>query len=150
MPLGVIRPDEWNLPLFLHVLGAMLLVGTLLLAGFVLFWRQGERSTAGLGFRVVLFGVLPAYLLMRVAAEWIYDEEGFGGEDPDWIAIGYIVTDGGAVLLLVTLVLAGIAARRPARPGGGAMLTRVAGAVSYVLLAAYVVAVWAMTAKPGA
>ncbi len=39
MLVAVIRPDEWNLPLFVHVLGAMLLVGTLLLAGLVLFAR---------------------------------------------------------------------------------------------------------------
>ncbi len=149
MPLAVIRPDEWNLPLFLHVLGAMLLVGTLLAAGIVLFWRRGERPTAGLGFRVLLFGVLPSYLLMRVAAQWIYSEEGFGEDDPSWIGIGYIVSDAGALLLLVALVLAGIAARRARSGASGVVLTRIAGGISYLLLVAYVVSVWAMTAKPG-
>ena len=28
--LAVVRPDRWNFPLFLHVLGAMILVGGLL------------------------------------------------------------------------------------------------------------------------
>ena len=30
--LAAIRPDDWNFPLLLHVLGAMLLVGGLLAA----------------------------------------------------------------------------------------------------------------------
>src|SRR5687767_952218 len=29
--LGAIRPDDWDLPLFLHILGAMVLVGSLVL-----------------------------------------------------------------------------------------------------------------------
>ncbi len=150
MPLAAVRADEVNLPLFLHVLGAMLLVGTLLLAGIVLFWRRGDRPPAALGFRVLLLGVLPSYVLMRIAAQWVYSEEGFSGEeDPDWIAVGYIVSDLGALLLLVTLVLTGIAARRARRPEvGGALLTRIAGGISYLLLVAYVITVWAMTAKP--
>jgi hypothetical protein len=34
--LAVIRPDSWNFPLFLHVLGAMILVGATLTAGSAL------------------------------------------------------------------------------------------------------------------
>ena len=147
VPLGAIRPDEWNLPLFLHVLGAMLLVGTLLLAGLVLFAR---RDSAGLGFRVLLLGVLPSYVLMRIGAHWIESEEGFGDDSPGWIGFGYITTDLGALLILVSLILTGIAARRGrTREGSGGALVRVSGGIAYLLLAAYVVAVWAMTAKPG-
>ncbi|MDQ4019459.1 MAG: hypothetical protein M3188_06460 [Actinomycetota bacterium] len=145
VPLAVIRPDEWNLPLFLHVLGAMLLVGTLLLAGLVLF----ARRDAGLGFRVLLVGVLPSYLLMRIAGEWIASEENFGENEPDWLTIGYVTADLGALLILVSLVLTGIAARRARTTEGGGALTRVSGGIAYLLLAAYVVSVWAMTAKPG-
>jgi hypothetical protein len=146
VPLAVIRPDEWNLPLFLHVLGAMLLVGTLLLAGLVLF----ARRDAGLGFRVLLVGVLPSYLLMRIAGEWIASEENFGENGPDWLTIGYVTADLGALLILVSLVLTGIAARRARTTDGGGALTRVSGGIAYLLLAAYLVSVWAMTAKPGA
>jgi hypothetical protein len=151
VPLAIIRPDDWNLPLFVHVLGAMLLVGTLLLAGIVLLWRRDGPTPSRLGFRVLLLGVLPSYVVMRVGAQWVYSVEGFGGEDPDWIAVGYITSDAGALLLLVALVLTGIAARRERRANvGGAVLTRIAGGIAYLLLVAYVVAVWAMTAKPGA
>ena len=151
MPLAIIRPDDWNLPLFVHVFGAMLLVGTLLLAGIVLLWRRDGRPQGGLGFRVLLLGVLPSYILMRVGAQWAYSAEGFGDSDPDWISVGYITSDAGALLLLIALILAGIAARRARRPGvAGALLTRIAGAIAYLLLVAYVVTVWAMTAKPGA
>jgi hypothetical protein len=147
VPLAVIRPDEWDLPLFLHVLGAMLLVGTLLLAGLVLF----ARRDAGLGFRVLLLGVLPSYILMRVGGEWIASEENFGDSEPDWLTVGYITADLGAVLIVVSLVLTGIAARRSRRPEArGGALIRVSGGIAYLLLAAYIVAVWAMTAKPGA
>jgi hypothetical protein len=146
VPLAVIRPDEWNLPLFLHVLGAMLLVGTLLLAGLVLF----ARRDAGLGFRVLLAGVLPSYLLMRIAGEWIASEENFGENEPDWLTIGYLTADLGALLILVSLVLTGIAARRARTKEGGGALARVSGGIAYLLLAAYLVSVWAMTAKPGA
>ena len=150
MSLAAVRPDEWNFPLFLHVLGAMLLVGTLLLAGLVLFSRRQRRSGAGLGFRVFLLGVLPSYILMRVGAQWVESEEGFGDDGPGWLGFGYITADIGAILILLCLIITGIAARRSARAeGGGGTLVRVAGGVSYLLLAAYVVAVWAMTAKPG-
>lgn len=147
MLVAVIRPDEWNLPLFLHVLGAMLLVGTLLLAGLVLFARRDP----GLGFRILLVGVLPSYLLMRIAGEWIASEENYGENAPDWLTVGYITADLGALLIVVSLVLTGIAARRSRRPeAGGGALVRISGGIAYLLLAAYVVAVWAMTAKPGA
>ena len=151
MTIAAIRPDEWNVPLFLHVLGAMVLVGTLLLAGIVLFSRREGRSSARLGFRVFLLGVLPSYVVMRVGAQWVESEEGFGDEGPDWIGIGYTTADIGALLILICLVLTGIAARRSSRTegAGGGTLVRIAGGVSYLLLAAYVVAVWAMTAKPG-
>lgn len=151
MPLAAVRADEVNFPLFLHVLGAMLLVGTLLLAGLVLFWRREGRPQSGLGFRILLLGVLPSYILMRVGAEWVYSEEGFSGDDdPGWIGVGYVTSDAGALLLLITLVLTGIAARRARRTEvGGALLTRIAGGIAYLMLVAYVVTVWAMTAKPG-
>ena len=50
-------------------------------------------------------------------------------------------------MILVTLILAGIGARR-ARAGVGGGLTRAAGILACVLLAAYVVTVWAMAGKP--
>ena len=66
--------------------------------------------------------------------------------DPAWIAIGYITADVGALLLLIALILGGIGIRR-ARTGAAGML-RTSLVISVILLAAYVVTIWAMGAKP--
>jgi uncharacterized membrane protein len=141
--LAAVRPDSWNLPLLFHVLGATVLVGTLAVVAVVLVAsaRNGSEAAAGrIGFRTLLLGSLPAYLVMRIAAEWVADEEGVP-DDIDWINIGYIVADGGLLLLIVATVTAGIAARK-------AGASRVAGVLSLVLVMANLVALWAMTSKP--
>ena len=154
--LAIVRPAEWNLPLLLHVLGAMLLVGTLLVAvlAFAYGWRRDDAQQAitlnRLGWWTLLIGVLPSYVLMRIAAQWIYAEEfGDAGDDPGWVAIGYITTDLGALLLLIALIAAGIGARRiRRREGTSSALSRVAAVIAGLMLIAYLVAVWAMTVKP--
>ena len=155
MPILIIRPDDWDLPLLLHVGGAMVMCGALVVAAAVLV--LAVRSTgddrvalARFSFRILLIGVLPAYIVMRGAAEWIYSKEGFSGDnDPGWIGIGYITSDLGLLLIIISTVLAGLAARRiRTNPDGPSMMTRISMALTFVLIAAYVVAVWAMTTKP--
>ena len=52
---------------------------------------------------------------MRIGAQWIYDKEGFeGGEEPTWLAIGWVTADPGGVLLLAGLI-AGWRRRPPPR-----------------------------------
>ena len=135
-------------PLFLHVLGAMLLVGTLLAVAtaILLDWRRGGGGLTRLGLRTMVIAVVPAYVLMRVGAQWTESRADLPGEYA-WIDIGYIVADAGAVLVLVSLILAAIGLRR-LRAGGGRGLARAVGVISTIMLAAYVVAVWAMTTKP--
>jgi uncharacterized membrane protein len=151
--IAAIRPDEVNFPLFLHVLGAMLLVGTLFAAATatMLDWRRpGEApGLTRFGLRTVLLGVLPAYVLMRIGAQWTESREQLPEEveDSTWLAIGYITADAGAVLILVAIVLSAVGLRR-LRDGRGRGFGRAAGIISLVLLAAYVVAVWAMSTKP--
>jgi hypothetical protein len=150
--LAAIRPDDWNLPLLLHVLGAMLLVGGLTTAvtSFWLGWRRDAATLSRLGFWSLLVVAFPSWWLMRLAAQWIYDKEGFGGEgDPGWIGVGFITAEGGGLLLLISIILTGIGVRRLRRGGGGpSTLVRVGAVLATIVLAAYVVAVWAMTAKP--
>ena len=141
-----------DLPLFLHVLGAMLLVGSLAFVGtaIILGWRDSARAAplTRLALRSLFFAVLPAYVLMRIGAQWTEAERDYPENfDAVWLGVGYITADLGALLLLVSLVLAGIGLRK-LRSGGGVGLGRAAGIISLVLIAAYVVAVWAMTAKP--
>ena len=51
------------------------------------------------------------------------------------------------MLVLVSIVLSVLGLRR-LRSGGGTGLARVVGAIAVLLLAAYLVAVWAMSGKP--
>lgn len=147
--LAAIRPESWNLPLFLHVLGAMILVGGTLAAVATLALARGRAELLRLGYRSLLLIALPGWLLMFAGAEWSYREEGLaeGAIDSTWVLVGFLVAEVGAVLLLLSLVLGGIGVRRLAK-GGGLLLMRATLALSLVLLASYAVAVWAMTAKP--
>ena len=95
---------------------------------------------------------MAAWFAMRIGAEWIYSKEGWADapSEPDWLGVGYITADLGGLLLLISVVLAGFGARRLARANGGSnMLARSAGVLALVVLALYLVALWAMTAKPG-
>ena len=146
--LAAIRPDSVNLPLFLHVLGAMLLVGFLFAVAFawILGLRSSERAEglARFGLKTLLLGVLPSYILMRVGAQWTESEQNYPDDfEATWIDIGYITADIGALLILISAILAGVGLRR-----GNVRLARIVGVVSVILLAAFLVAVWAMTAKP--
>ena len=151
MSVAVLRPNDWDLPLFLHVLGAMVLVGTLVVAvaAFAGEWRAREARHAAalrrLAFGALLVGALPSYVLMRVGAEWIGSEENVDELDAAWVDIGNVIANLGLLVLIAATVIAWIAVRRGA---AGGPLGRVAAVLSAVLLAAYVVAVWAMTTKP--
>jgi uncharacterized membrane protein len=154
MLLATIRPDSWNFPLLLHVGGAMLLVGSLLLGAMamLLSWRNGEAALVRLGYRALLFLALPSYIVMRVGAEWIISKE-YPGETPDvtWLNLGYPIADGGGFLLLVAIILTAIAIRRRTRAEAGTSgiaLGRGAAVLASVATIAYLVAVWAMATKP--
>jgi hypothetical protein len=147
--LAVLRPDDFDLPLFLHVLGAMVLVGGLLAGASALAFARGEERSLRLGYWSLLAVSLPGWILMRVGADWIYSEEGWdeAGDDPGWLAAGAIIGDLGGLVLLVALILGGVGVYR-LRAGKGSGLLKATLVLSLVLLAAYVVAVWAMTGKP--
>jgi hypothetical protein len=150
--LAAIRPDEVNFPLLLHVLGAMLLVGTLFTVAIAIVggWRRSDDGDAAsltrFGLLTLLIGVVPSYILMRIGAQWT-ESEGLPDDfEAAWLDIGYIVADVGALLLLICIVLTAFGLRR--LRSGGTGLARAVGVISVLLLAAYIVAVWAMTAKP--
>jgi hypothetical protein len=152
MSYAAVRPDAWNFPLFLHVLGAMVLVGLLAVAVAVLIAAaggSGDRTAAvRLAFRTLLIGAIPAYLVMRIGAEWIADKENLTDSDASWIGIGYSVADGGLLLLIVVNVLAGLAYRRARRGGQPLTLVRWTTGLTLRLIVAYAVALWAMATKP--
>jgi hypothetical protein len=145
--LASIRPDSWNFPLFLHVAGAAVFFGALTVATVAQLssTRVAEpQLLQRVAFRTLLIVGLPAYIVFRVGAEWIYEKEfGDSSDDPAWIGIGYMVSDIGAILFLISLILAGIASRR-SKTGLG----KASGVLSALILVGLVVAVWAMGAKP--
>lgn len=146
--LAALRPDEWDLPLFLHVFGAMILVGGVLTSASALAFARGNARLLRAGYFTLLSVALPGWIVMRAGAQWIYGEEGFeGGEEPTWMAIGWATADPGGALLVTALIAGGIGVRRLG--GGGAGLLRATLVISLILLVAYIVSIWAMSAKPG-
>ncbi len=154
---GTIRPGEWDIPLFLHVLGAFVLIGSAALAATFLFAaaRDGSASNLRLALRTLTIGVIPAWIVLRVAAEWIADKEGFADldEPPSWINIGYIASELGFLLIIVSSLLAWFTLRRVRADDGDAeaapsSAVRAAAILLAVVLVLQVVALWAMTTKP--
>ena len=132
----------------------MALVGGVVLVLVSLVGARGDGGAASLrlGFLSLLWVALPAWVVMRAAAEWVADKEGFNDLDdpPDWLDVGYMAAEPSFLLLVVATFLAGIGARRAASADGkpvGAL-----GSVAIVLVALalllYLIAIWAMTAKP--
>jgi hypothetical protein len=146
--LAAMRPDSLNVPLLLHVVGAMVLVGGLLVTSSSVLVARGDGRLLRIGYLTMLAVCLPAYIVMRVGAEWIYSKEHLGDmpSDPTWVGIGYMTADAGALLLLIALIVGGIGVRR-LRDGRTGMV-RASLLISVLLLAAYVVTIWAMGAKP--
>jgi hypothetical protein len=153
--LLIIRPDAWNFPLLIHVGGAMVLVGTLVVTALTL--TLSARKAAGdervplllFACRMILFGVIPSYIVMRGGAQWILSKEHLDDSNAQWIGIGFGTSDGGALLIVISAILAGIASRKLRRdPAASPLLTQITAVIAYVLIAAFVVAIWAMTTKP--
>jgi hypothetical protein len=142
--LAIIRPDSWNFPLFLHVLGATLVTGAtaaaLILALSSRRWPWMRLVLA----RTLLLATFPAWLLMRLAGEWINSRENIP-DDPGWLGVGYIVGDGGLVLLVVAMILGAVGVRRPQRNWPVSTIAVLTG----VYFVALIVAMVAMTGKPG-
>jgi hypothetical protein len=145
--VAAIRPDDWNFPLFVHVLGAMILVGGLAAGGGALAAGRDARFLR-LGYWSLLVVGLPGWIVMRIGAQWIASKEGLDDlpDDvvPTWLELGYVVADLGGAIFLVSLVV-GV---YRLRSGKGAGLVTESLVLALVLLAAYLVAVWAMAGKP--
>jgi hypothetical protein len=141
--LALVRPDSWNLPLFLHVLGAMTLVGAVAAVAL-----SSSRATDSTLFRRVTFWtlatvVLPAWVLMRFAGQWIDSKEDLPN-DPAWLGVGFIVGDIGLLIVLITTIVAWVAMRKEGRRWAPKTVT----VLSILYLIALLVAMWAMSAKP--
>jgi hypothetical protein len=146
--LALIRPDSWNLPLFLHVLGATITFGATATVAIVAFAGRPATSERalwlrGLAFKIGLLVLIPAWFLLRLPGAWIASKE-FPDHEPGWVGVGYPVTEGGAVLIIVMLILAWFARRRRE-----SWTAAVVPWLATVYLLALGVAWFAMSAKPG-
>jgi hypothetical protein len=148
--LAVLQPESGNLPLFLHVLGATALMGGTGAVAIAAFAGRRFTAHAPLLSRIVvrtwLLVVVPAWILMRVGAAWIESKEFPGNaKEPDWIGVGYAVSEGGGVLLLVVGILGWLWVRRSGTGRFGAAVAWLAT----VTVLALGVAMFAMSGKPG-
>ncbi|HEY7148078.1 MAG TPA: hypothetical protein VH420_01410 [Gaiellaceae bacterium] len=149
--LAAVRPDSWNFPLLVHVFGAMVLVGGLVTAVSVLAFAKGDAKLLRFGYWSLLAIAFPGYLVMRLGAQWIYSKEHWDDVPdkfvPSWLGIGFAIADLGGLLLVISLILGGIGVRK--LPSGRSVgLLKATMGFSIVILAAALVAVWAMAGKP--
>jgi hypothetical protein len=142
--LAILRPDSWNFPLFLHVLGATLVTGATAAAFIAALASRRWPWLRLVVARTLLLAVFPSWLLMRLAGQWIDSKENIPG-DPGWLGVGFLVGDAGFVLLVVAMILGAVAARRPQRDWP----IRAVAVLTGVYFLALVVAMVAMTGKPG-
>jgi uncharacterized membrane protein YhaH (DUF805 family) len=123
----------------------------LLTGASTLAFARGDVRGLRLGYWTLLLVAFPGYVVMRIGAQWIYSKQSWDDlpDDaiPAWIDIGYIVADVGALLVLIALILGGIGIRR-LRDDKGTGLLKAAMVIAWVVLAAALVAVWAMSGKP--
>ncbi len=152
MILAATRDRSWEASLFLHVAGAMLLVGGLFVvsASLIYAWRAkedaDENALRRFAYLTLFFVVLPAFFAMRIGAEWVLSASPYTS-DQNFVGIGFMISDAGFLVLIISLILAGFGIRSM-RTGGGRVGARVVTLLSVALLIAYVVAIWAMTTKP--
>lgn len=145
---AAVRPDDWNLPLFIHLAGAFVLVGAMVLAftALLLTWRSGPVEMTKLAYRSLLWGAIPSWIVMRVGAQWIASKEGVEDAEFAWIEIGYIASEPTLLLLIAATVLTGRGIARA--DSEGKRRDPAATVLVGLVLVAYVVAIWAMTTKP--
>jgi hypothetical protein len=151
--LAIVRASDVNPWLFLHVLGAMVLVGAVTLSMTALVGAGRSENlplTTRLAFRSLLWVALPAFFVMRVFAEVTVAQEHLDDlpEDPTWLGIGYPIGDFSLLLLIAAIIVTWRGTRRAERDGTKSGLTTAGLVLAVLLLVLYVVAIWAMTVKP--
>jgi hypothetical protein len=143
------RPDSINIAVLVHVLGAMVLVGALVTAAAaaIIGWRDETVALRRFSYRTLLTVALPAWFVMFIGAIWSESKEKLDNADLAWLGIGHIAAEGGGVLLIVALILGGIGLRKSPDDGASG-LVKASSVIATFLVAVYVVAIWAMGAKP--
>ena len=117
MMVGLVLP---NFRVFLHVFGAMTLVGGVGAVAVLAFATRRRPDHAALlarlAFRTLLFVVVPAFIVMRVGAQLVVDKE-YPDKTPGWVDVGFIVTEPGLIVLIAIIVIAFMSSRRGGSAG---------------------------------
>src|SRR4051812_34128948 len=147
--LAAIRAAGQDFPVLLHIVGATIVFGALLASATSLVLARGEIRLLRLGYFSLLFVGLPALILLRLSAQWIYQKESWDKVpskfQPTWLDIGFLVADVGGLFFLLALVVGGIGVIRMRAGKSGAGLLKVTMVIALALIVAYIIAVWAMT-----
>jgi len=122
------------------------MVGALVTAAAYLFAarRDGSLELTRAGFRSLLIAALPAFIAMRLSAQWLVSKEGLEDAELAWLDFGFITTDVGLLVLVGATVAAGLAVRRAEGVRGVALAAWLVAA----LIAVYAVVIWMMATKP--
>ena len=126
------------LPLFLHVLGAMVLFGVVL-ATLILALARKPKA-----FPVLPIVALPAWAITLVGGHWLESREGLTHTSPGWLTTGMAILEPG---VLVLLAMIGVAFwwKRSSKPVAG----RILAALSSLYVVLLAVAWLAMSGKWG-
>jgi hypothetical protein len=144
--------SDWLL--FAHVLSAMILFGGVLAVVTVSLAATGQAWPAqvpllrAIAFRTNLVVVLPGFIAVHVFGDLLADRE-FKGSEPDWLDIGFAITDVDLIVggVLLTLLQFWVLRRtRAGQPGGWP--AQVATALPTLVLAALVAVLVLMAGKP--
>jgi hypothetical protein len=135
-------------PLFLHILGAMTTFGAIFTAVLLSYiaWNRPEAAFIRRATFFTLLTAIPFYIVLRVFAEIMYSDEkdAFAGNDPTWVGIGYITSDAGVLVLLISIGCA-FWWKRSGKPVAG----RIVAVLTSLLLVMLTVAMLAMSGKWG-
>ena len=149
-------PSSGNIPLLIHVTGATILVGGVLAAATALVTARGSEARLRLGYYSLLFVAFPGLILTKMGATAIWSK--YSGhsffrsafpakDDPHWIQIGGTALDAGGGALVLALILGWFGLKR-LDTKRGQQIMKLVMIISIGLLAAYVLAIWAMGARP--
>jgi hypothetical protein len=142
--LAILRPDSFNFPLFLHVLGAMVVTGATAAAFVAAVAARRWPWLRIVVARTLVFATFPAWILMRLGGAW-EDSRSPIGDGAGWLGVGFIVADAGFVLLILAMIFGAVAVRRPQQT----FAIRAVAFITGLYFVALIVAMVAMTGKPG-
>jgi hypothetical protein len=140
--------------LFAHILSAMILVGgvltvvTVSAAAQQRAWPDQIPLLRALAFRTNLLIVLPGFIAVHVFGDLLANRE-YEHDQPDWLDIGFAITDidlivGGVVLTLLQFWV--LRRTRAGEPGGWP--ASLATILPWIVLAGLVAAIVLMAGKP--